>query len=179
MVGTTGTTDFGWGTVIFPGSPDYLAGFGGGFLAPLGLGALPENITSVKLHWSVCPMDKLDIHGAFIWAMYTEDVGRYARNSVGALLETSLPFVAYGHPMNYGRKSSDFPGGYIPAGISKDLGWEIDVGLTYEIMEGLTFNTEFGILFTGNAFDYRDPNTFERKDWGNIYRWVNTLSYEF
>ncbi len=30
-----------------------------------------------------------------------------------------------------------------------DLGWEIDLGLSYEIMEGLTYSLATGVLFTG------------------------------
>jgi hypothetical protein len=48
-------------------------------------------------------------------------------------------------------------------------------------MEGLSFNSEFGILFTGDAFDYRALGLGggPSKDFPNIYRWVNTLTYEF
>jgi hypothetical protein len=49
--------------------------------------------------------------------------------------------------------------------------------MTYQIMEGLSLNSEFGVLFTGDAFDYQTPTGDH--DWGNIYRWVNTLTYEF
>jgi hypothetical protein len=138
---------------------------------------------SVKLYWSVCPFDKLDIHGAFIWAKYVEEVGRGGCNAAATPLEYvgggySIP-PYYGHPMNY---MDMFQGGlYVPAGYSDDLGWEIDLGFTYEIMEGLSFNSEFGILFPGNAFDYRRDGFAggPREDFPNIYRWVNTLTYEF
>jgi hypothetical protein len=173
---TTGNDDFHWGNIIVNGDWNMLGstGLNGG---PLGLGSNPENVTSVKLYWSVDPMEKLDIHGAFIWAKYTVPVGRYARyGGFGS------PFVKdwnafYGHPMNYVNPSGT--ASYIPAGISDQLGWEIDLGATYEIVEGLSFNSEFGVLFTGSAFDYRDPTTGERKSWGEVYRWVNTLTYEF
>jgi len=52
-------------------------------------------------------------------------------------------------------------------------------------MEGLTLNSEFGVLFTGDAFDYVEatslaaPTTVSRHNWGNIYRYVTTLTYEF
>jgi hypothetical protein len=173
---TTGNDDFKWGNVIVPGDwEDQGLGAAGG---PLGLGNNPENVTSVKLYWSVMPMEKLDIHGAFIWAKYTNPVGRYARTPAGALVYNWNAF--YGHPMNY-LDPAYIAGGneYIPANVSDNLGWEIDVGATYEIMEGLSLNSEFGVLFTGDAFDYRNPVTMEREDWGPIYRWVNTLTYEF
>jgi hypothetical protein len=46
-------------------------------------------------------------------------------------------------------------------------------------MEGLTLNSEFGVLFTGDAFDYRNSVTGAKEEWGEIYRFVNTLTYEF
>jgi hypothetical protein len=183
----TGLGDFHWGNVVVPGDQGLMGGQGlDSFLeVPLGLGATQENIMSVKLYWSVCPFDKLDIHGAFIWAKYVEEVGRGAVDVNGVPLDLDLaggvyrtpPY--YGHPMNY---MNMFRGGlYVPTGYSDDLGWEIDVGVTYEIMEGLTFNSEFGILFTGDAFDYRALGLAggASKDFPNIYRWVNTLTYEF
>jgi hypothetical protein len=166
---TTGNDDFNWGNVIVPGDSQLL-----GSNAPLGLGNNPENVTSVKLYWSVNPMEKLDIHGAFIWAKYTQPVGRYAMWNFAPY----QPF--YGHPMNYTNPNGPVPD-YMPAGASDDLGWEIDLGMTYEIMEGLSLNSEFGVLFTGDAFDYMTGNPLApvHNDWGAIYRWVNTLSYEF
>jgi hypothetical protein len=181
----TGLGDFHWGNVIVPGDQGLLGGQGNDpFLAsPLGLGSTQENVMSVKLYWSVCPFDKLDIHGAFIWAKYVEEVGRGAVDAAGTPLEVSTGVYRvppyYGHPMNY---MDMFLGGlYVPTGYSDDLGWEIDIGVTYEIMEGLSFNSEFGILFTGDAFDYRALGLGggPSKDFPNIYRWVNTLTYEF
>jgi hypothetical protein len=134
-------------------------------------------VTSIKLHWSVCPIDQLDIHGAFIWAKYTYEVGRYAMDANGNPVNNWNAY--YMHPMNYMNGS----GGnyYAPAGLSDDLGWEIDVGLTWGIMEGLTFNSEFGVFFPGDAFDYRrwDGANWEREEWDEIYRWTNSLTYEF
>jgi len=167
---TTGNDDFHFGNVIVPGDSNML----GNSYAPLGLGNNPENVTAVKLYWSVDPMENLDIHGAFIWAKYSVPVGRYARGATGALVNNWNAF--YGHPINYINPTGT---SYIPAGLSTDLGWEVDLGATYTIMEGLTLNSEFGVLFTGDAFDYRNTATMEREDWGPIYRWVNTLTYEF
>ena len=55
----------------------------------LGLGNTPENVTSVKIYGSFNPTEKLDIHGAVIWAQYTEPVGRYAGARPTALYGTS------------------------------------------------------------------------------------------
>jgi hypothetical protein len=162
---TIGNDDFHWGNIIVPGDSALLAS--GRF--PFGLGNTPENVTSVKLYWSVMPFEKLDIHGAVIWAQYSEPVGRYANNNFAP----HQPF--YGHPMNYALDPSG--AAYVPAHISHGLGWELDLGATYEIIEGLSLNSEFGVLFTGDAFDYETATGDE--DWGPIYRWVNTLTYEF
>jgi hypothetical protein len=162
---TTGNDDFKWGNIIVNGDGGFLGDASGG---PLGLGSNPENVTSVKLYWSVDPMEKLDIHGAFIWAKYTQPVGRYA----GGVTTGTQPF--YGHPMNYLNPRGNV---YIPVAESNELGWEIDAGATYEIMEGLSLNSEFGVLFTGDAFDYTNASGVH--EWGPIYRWVNTLTYEF
>jgi len=166
----TGNDDFHWSNIIVSGDWGWLNSS-----APLGLNNTEENVTSVKFYWSVCPFDQLDIHGAFIWAKYSEPIGRYAQDENGNLVENWHAF--YGHPMNYATTSSNHT--YIPAGISDDLGWEIDFGVTWTIMEGLSLNSEFGILFTGDAFDYRNTVTGEKEEWGEIYRWVNTLTYEF
>jgi hypothetical protein len=163
---TTGNDDFHWGNIIVPGDSALLAS--GNFA--LGLGNTPENVTSVKIYGSFSPIEKLDIHGAVIWAMYTQPVGRYAGGTYGVFHQ---PF--YGHPMNYTLNAAST--GYVPAHGSHDLGWELDLGVTYQIMEGLSLNSEFGVLFTGDAFDY--VTTAGDQDWGNIYRWVNTLTYEF
>ncbi len=177
---TTGNFDFHWSNIVVPGDWMFLGSTGSSNFNnfPLGLGDNPENITSVKLYWSATPTEKLDIHGAFIWSKYTNPVGRYARDAAGNLIPNWNAF--YGHPMNYIHQSGLLPGNaYIPAGVSDQLGWEIDLGATCEIMDGLTLNSEFGVLFAGSAFDYRNPATFERESWGPIYRWVNTLTYEF
>jgi hypothetical protein len=176
---TTGGFDtFHWGNIIAGWDRMFLAGdIMGGLTAPLGLSKNPENVTSLKLHWSVCPIEDLDIHGAFIWAKYTYEVGRYAIDGNGTPVNNWNAY--YMHPMNYfGGSSGNY---YAPAGLSDDLGWEIDVGVTWDIMEGLSFNSEFGVFFPGDAFDYRRWNgtDWERESWDEIYRWTNSLTYEF
>jgi len=173
------STTLHFGNIIVNGDPHYshtvdpVRGNQGNKPRPLGLGGCYENLTAFKLHFSVCPMDELEIHGALIWAMYTQPVGRNAVDAAGNPIPDNHAF--YSHPMNYTNNNYT----YIPAGVDDELGWEIDFGLTWTIMEGLSLNSEFGVLFTGDAFDYRDPVTFEREEWGEIYSWTNTLMYEF
>lgn len=40
---------------------------------------------------------------------------------------------------------------------SKDLGWEIDGSITYQIDKNLVYFVEGGYLFAGSAYDYPDP----------------------
>ncbi len=174
---TTGNDDFHFGNIIVWGNQQLLASIAN---SPLGLGDNEENVTAVKMYWSTDPIEKLDIHGAFIWAKYTEPVGRYARNSAGALVHNWNAF--YGHPMNYITPSPLSAGEeFVPAGVSDQLGWEVDLGATYQILDGLSLNSEFGVLFTGSAFDYRENGIAggDRESWGPIFRWINTLTYEF
>ncbi len=93
---TTGNDDFHFGNVIVNGNYQLLGSNTEN--GRLGLTNNEENVTAVKLHWSTNPTERLDIHGAFIWAKYTEPVGRYARYSNGALVQNWNAF--YGHPMN-------------------------------------------------------------------------------
>jgi hypothetical protein len=171
----TGTmNDFSWSNIIVSGNPELL-GSTVGRNSPLGLGNNQENITSAKVYWSITPTESLDIHGAFIWAKYTNPVGRDARFGDPAFTRVPGWNVFYGHPMNYTHGTYT----YIPAGISDDLGWEVDLGLSWMIMEGLSISSEFGVLFAGSAFDYRNSATGARERWGDIYRWTNTVTYEF
>jgi len=129
-----------------------------------------ENITAIKGYFEVCPMDKLTISGAVIWAMWTEDIG-FNGLTRAPLFAPDSP--AYRHPAaaygNYNYHSWE---------VSDDLGWEIDLAVSYEIMEGLTYTLEGGVLFTGDSWDYEKADG-TRGDWGEIWSIVNTLQYEF
>lgn len=158
FVGIAGS-DFTWGNII--GSE------GGGLnsIYPWHYmnGMFFENITSVKLYFEICPMDKLTINAAVIWARFTEDVG---------------PNSYYPHPADAYPNPNWGPYSIVD---SKDLGWEVDLGFSYEIMEGLTYTFAGGVLFTGDAWDYNaNPRGRpERENWGEIWSVTNTLTYEF
>jgi hypothetical protein len=130
-----------------------------------------ENITAVKLYFEICPIDKLTLNASVTWAKWTEDVGR---NTAGtrAVYFTSKG-SAYQHPAraygNYRYQSWD---------TSDDLGWELDLGASYEIMEGLTYSINVGVLFTGDSWDYEKADG-TRGDWGEIWSISNALVYEF
>ncbi len=135
-----------------------------------------ENITSAKLYFEICPIEKLSINAAVIWAKWTEPVGD------SFLITTRGNYVrskgaAYPHPA--------FINGVVGSGynysswdVSDDLGWEIDFGFSYEIMEGLTYSLDVGVLFTGDSLDYEKADG-TRGDWGEIWSISNTLLYEF
>ncbi|MDR2350915.1 MAG: hypothetical protein LBF41_09900, partial [Deltaproteobacteria bacterium] len=66
----------------------------------------------------------------------------------------------------------------------KDLGWEIDVGFSFELMENLSFETQFGYMFNGRALDNYTPNADPTKEgtWIDIddtFAWANVLAFSF
>jgi hypothetical protein len=138
--------------------------------SPYGLNMI-ENITAVKLYFEICPVDKLTLNASFTWAKWTEEVGQ---NNLGtrAALVTSRG-SAYPHPAaNYGNYN------YQSWDADDDLGWELDFGFSYEIMEGLTYSLGVGVLFTGDSWDYEKANG-TKGDWGEIWSINNVLTYEF
>jgi hypothetical protein len=142
-------------------------GYGGGasiYYGP-GWGGNAENLTSVKLYFEIYPMEKLSLNAAVIWAKWTDPIGS------GPAVATHAP--AYPHPANWYGNSF-----YNSAVYSADLGWEIDFGFNYEIMEGLDYSFGAGVLFTGDSFDYLDQNG-TRHDWGPIWSISNVLKYSF
>ena len=155
-VGNMASYDFKWANII--GNDDY--GLNSVYVwNPYYFSAL-SNIISTKLYFEICPMDKLTINAAVIWARGEHRVG---------------PNSYRGHPANYyGKWNYDVVN-------DADYGWEVDFGFSYEIMEGLTYSFAGGVLFTGDAWDY-DADTgagVDRQNWGEIWSIVNTLTYEF
>jgi hypothetical protein len=116
-----------------------------------------ENLTAVKLYFEVTPMEKLTLSAAVIWAKWTEPVGSNTQ---------------YWHPVHY--YGTAYTSWY---GSSTDLGWEVDLGMKYQIMEGLTYTFAGGVLFTGDSFDYNAGGVHE--NWGPIWMINNVLTYDF
>jgi hypothetical protein len=118
-----------------------------------------ENLLSIKLYFEITPVEKLTINAAVIWARALEEWGVNA---------------------DYYGATPTF---YFPATTSRDLGWEIDLGVSYEIMEGLTYSFSGGVLFTGDAWDYDADGTlgppYDREHWGEVWSVINELKYEF
>jgi hypothetical protein len=67
--------------------------------------------------------------------------------------------------------------------FSKSLGWELDLGVTIQLLDNLTFESQFGYFFNGAAFDRyvaTDVNgwaVWEGAD--NTVKWFNTLNVSF
>ncbi len=148
--------EFVFGNIIASGNGGLNDAFGGG----LGFCDDIENLTAAKIYFEITPLccgGKLTLNAAVIWAKWTEDVG------------AGTP---YGHPVSY------YGNGYTPFGYaSTDLGWEVDFGLSYEIMEGLTYSLATGVLFTGESFDYLGGGV--KQEWGPMWTVNNNLIYEF
>ncbi|MDR1658390.1 MAG: hypothetical protein LBT47_12740 [Deltaproteobacteria bacterium] len=64
----------------------------------------------------------------------------------------------------------------------KDLGWEIDLGFTFNLLDNLSFETQFGYFFNGGAFDtlhHNDAEGYHFKDAKDSYAWTNVLNISF
>ncbi len=130
-----------------------------------------ENITAVKLYFEICPIEKLTLTASVTWAEWTEDVGINFAGTRAALVTSKGS--AYSHPAYfYGNNL------YESWDTSDDLGWEVDFGFSYEIMEGLTYSFNMGVLFTGDSWDYEKADG-TRGEWGEIWSITNSLVYEF
>ena len=66
-------------------------------------------------------------------------------------------------------------------GAKKDIGWEVDLGFNFQLLDNLNLNTTFGYLFTGGAFDgYEDnPNRDQGYKAADAYSWYNSLTFSF
>jgi hypothetical protein len=58
-------------------------------------------------------------------------------------------------------------------GASKSLGFELDLGATFQIVDNLSFETQFGYMFNGSAYkdDGRSPK--------DTFAWANVLAVTF
>ena len=122
-----------------------------------------ENITSLKLYFEICPMDKLSINAAVLYTWATN--GASGTND------------SYKHPARWYSTHGAAMHGW---DSSKDFGWEVDLGFSYEIMEGLTYTFAGGVLFTGDVWDYdAGAAVADHENWGTVWSISNTLLYEF
>lgn len=64
-----------------------------------------------------------------------------------------------------------------------DLGWEVDLGMTIQLLDNLQFSTMFGYMFVGDAYDvvtgYDTNNSPQWRGADDSYVWVNTLAFTF
>lgn len=68
----------------------------------------------------------------------------------------------------------------------KDLGFEVDLGFTFKLLDNLDFNTTFGYMFSGDAYktvkETRITGNTARVHWDtpdDSYVWYNTLTFNF
>ncbi len=82
----------------------------------------------------------------------------------------------------------------------KDLGWELDLGFSFQLLDNLKFHTAFGYMFAGDAYKsqkgwtgYRAAGATSADNWGrqgdgmravwedadDSYIWYNTLQFDF
>lgn len=155
--------EFKWGNII-GNNDDFLNNV---YSGPL-YGQSLENITSIKLYGEVTPMEDVIVYMAVIWAKWTDAVGTDPLTSPG-----SSP--AYPHPANY---YSTYAPGWRSWSASDQLGWEIDAGVSYEVVEGLTLSCGGGVLFTGDSWDYVNWDG-THGGWGTIWSVMTDLTFEF
>ncbi|MDR2353844.1 MAG: hypothetical protein LBF22_11970 [Deltaproteobacteria bacterium] len=62
---------------------------------------------------------------------------------------------------------------------SKDLGWELDIGATFQILDSVSFETQFGYFFNGSAFDYYDRDYDIWRSARDTFAWANVLTFNF
>jgi hypothetical protein len=66
---------------------------------------------------------------------------------------------------------------------SKNLGWEIDLGASFQLLDNLSFETKFGYMFNGDAWKgYGGPANapnIDRDSPKDTFDWVNVLAVTF
>jgi hypothetical protein len=67
--------------------------------------------------------------------------------------------------------------------FKKDLGWEIDLGFNFQLLDNLYFQTQFGYMFTGRAFDIDDGRELNGDprwlDADDAFAWANVIGFTF
>jgi hypothetical protein len=68
---------------------------------------------------------------------------------------------------------------------SKELGWEIDLGFTFQLYEHLSFETQFGYMFNGDAYAIYVENPTDSSQLGtwhdpkDTFAWANVIAFTF
>jgi len=122
-----------------------------------------------------------------------------------ATLHYALAYLALNHPNYRVAKSATYNDGIKePAKLGwhttgyttqdKDLGFEIDLGLTIQLLDNLSFTSAFGYMFNGDAYkqhlgyelsgtnnvvDHNDTISAVWKDADDSYVWFNSLTFSF
>jgi hypothetical protein len=79
-------------------------------------------------------------------------------------------------------RAGNGPGGAVP-NRSKSLGFEIDLGATFQILDNLSFETQFGYMFNGSAHRYSEYDVNNVAWYGpkpkDTFAWANVLAVTF
>ncbi|MDR1165508.1 MAG: hypothetical protein LBO66_06480 [Deltaproteobacteria bacterium] len=89
--------------------------------------------------------------------------------------------IGYFRLVEPGWKVDSASGGYYGRYEGKkDLGWEIDLGATFQILDNLSFETQFGYMFNGGAYDINVLGS--GNGWNSAkdtFAWANVLAFTF
>jgi hypothetical protein len=124
----------------------YNYGAGNGSVSPdNGNGYMTDsNVYAARLDYAVA--SNLNVNGSFLWA---ERLSKgYGWGFIQPDLDAGIPTGA----VAYGRKG-DFANP-APAIPDSHLGWEIDLGLTWQILENYTIASSFGYWQPGRWFNF-------------------------
>jgi hypothetical protein len=62
---------------------------------------------------------------------------------------------------------------------SRYLGFEVDLGATFQILDNVSFETQFGYLWNGDALRFRNANNTRWQRPDGTFAWVNALTVSF
>ncbi len=110
----------------------------------------------------------------------------------------ALGYLALNHPNYRVAAGADWNGdpfsgytNYAYRTQSRELGWEVDIGLAVELLDNLHFTSVFGYMFSGDAYrelqGYTITGTADsgyriEARWGggqDAYTWMNALTFSF
>jgi hypothetical protein len=80
--------------------------------------------------------------------------------------------IAINYGVGYFRRVSTLDFGW--GKISKSLGWEIDLGVTFQLLDNLSFESKFGYMFNGSAYKWGTDAKIK-----DTFAWANVLAVTF
>jgi hypothetical protein len=111
-----------------------------------------------------------DFHGA------NEDMALAGIISLGVHADFAVSdHLSVNSALAYARAESE------RSGFDDEYGWEIDLGVSYELMDNLTYQVDFGYLVTGDFFDHEWDGSavVATDDAEDVYTLTHRLTMEF